>query len=255
MSVSIQKASIWKRASAFILDAIIAVILMTGVAFGVSSVTNYDKYQTTYTQKLEAYETQYGVELGSVSSQEELDAKNEEFKKAWEECYNALINDDEAMHAYAMTKSLTLVIASTSVISSFLIVEFVLPLILKDGQTVGKKIFGIAVVKNNCVKANHIQHFVRSMLGKCTLETMVPVLIFYMLFFNMVGIIGLVILGAIIVLQIVLVIATKNNCLVHDILAGTVVVDKASQRMFDTEADLLEYEKQEARNEANLKSY
>lgn len=255
MEFTIQKASIWKRLSAFILDAIIVIILATGISFAMTAITNYDHYTEIYTQKLENYQTQYNVEFDKVSNEDEYMALDPEYKARYDEAYKALIDDSEAIYCYNMMVNLTFITASVSILSSFLLAEFVLPLVFKDGQTVGKKVFGLAVIKNNGVKVTHVQMFVRSILAKCTVETMVPIAILIMLFFNMAGILALIVLIAFAILQIVLLIATKNNCFVHDIFAYTCVVDKASQKIFANEQELLEYQKEQAKLEVEKKGY
>ena len=47
----------------------------------------------------------------------------------------------------------------------------------------------------------------------------------------------------ILLLQVILMIATHTNSMIHDVLAKTIVVDMASQMIFDTEQDLVEYKK------------
>ena len=64
-----------------------------------------------------------------------------------------------------------------------------------------------------------------------------------MISFNAIGMIGMIILGLILLLQVILMIATHTNSMIHDVLAKTVVVDMASQMIFDTEQDLVEYKK------------
>ncbi len=86
--------------------------------------------------------------------------------------------------------------------------------------------------------------FIRAVLGKYTIETMIPVLIIIMIYFGSIGIIGPVVLGLILLLQLILLAATSNNSLIHDLISDTVVIDMASQRIFDSESELIEYEKE-----------
>ena len=59
----LQKASMWKRISAFLFDFIMIAIVAVGIILLLSSVLGYD----TYTDKLETfyekYETEYGVDF------------------------------------------------------------------------------------------------------------------------------------------------------------------------------------------------
>ena len=85
--------------------------------------------------------------------------------------------------------------------------------------------------------------FIRTVLGKFTIETMIPVIILVMISFNSIGVIGILTLAAILILEIVLLIVTHTNSMIHDVLAKTVVVDMASQMIFDSEEDMLAYKK------------
>jgi hypothetical protein len=72
---------------------------------------------------------------------------------------------------------------------------------------------------------------------------MVPALISIMILRGAINIVGLLVLALIAIFQIILLISTKTNSLIHDIFAFTVTVDMPSQMIFDTEADLIAYKK------------
>ena len=130
-----------------------------------------------------------------------------------------------------------------------------MPLILGNGQTLGKKIFGIALIRQDGVKLNTMQLFARTLLGKFTIETMLPVYMLVMVFFNIMGLDGLMIIAGIWIAQLILLVVTRNNQLLHDLLAGTVVVDMASQRIFKTTDDLIAYQKRVAAEKATRQPY
>ena len=73
------------------------------------------------------------------------------------------------------------------------------------------------------------------------METMVPVLLVLMLFFGMLGGVGVITLGLFGILQIVVMIVTQTNSSIHDLLSDTVVVDMASQMIFDTDEERIAY--------------
>ena len=85
--------------------------------------------------------------------------------------------------------------------------------------------------------------FVRTVLGKFTVETMVPALIIIMIFFNIVGVIGIGVISLILLVQMIMVIASKTNSPIHDMIANTVAVDMASQMIFDSREEMIEYKK------------
>jgi uncharacterized RDD family membrane protein YckC len=142
-----------------------------------------------------------------------------------------------------------------------MVVEFILPMVFRNGQTPGKKIFGLAVMRTNGVRIRGISLFIRTFLGKYVIETMIPVLIAMLTIFNAIGIMGGPgILGFVMVLllligQIVMVAVTKTNSMIHDMVSDCVVVDMASQMIFETEEAMIEYKKAKAAEEAARDPY
>ena len=72
---------------------------------------------------------------------------------------------------------------------------------------------------------------------------MVPALVAVMILQGAVNIVGLLVLMLIAVFQIILLISTKTNSLIHDVLSFTVTVDMPSQMIFDSEEELIAYKK------------
>ena len=238
MISDLQKASMLKRFSAYLLDVILLVIAITGIAFLLSTALDYDSYQETLNAAKEEYADQYGVSLDKDYS--EMTAEE---KERYDDALEALNKDEKAMHAYSMMLSLILLISSLSILLSYLLLEFFVPLLFRNGQTIGKKVFGIALMRTDSVRISSVALFARTLLGKCTLETMVPVAIVLMILMGSLGIEGTLILLVLLVLQAGLLIATKTNSCIHDLMAGTVVVELASQMIFESEEAMLEYRK------------
>ena len=239
MIFDLQKANMWKRISAFLFDFILLVVAVAGFAFVLSAVLGFDKHNTALNDAYAKYETEYGVVFNI--SQEEFIQQSEAEQQAWNDAYQALIKDQEAMYSYNMVINLTLVISTLAVLFAYLVLEFFVPLKFENGQTLGKKIFGVAVMRVDGVKVTAPLLFIRTILGKFTIETMIPVLICIMIFFNTIGIVGMLILGLILLLQIILMISTHTNSCIHDVLAKTVTVDMQSQLIFDTEEEMIAY--------------
>ena len=239
MIYDLQKASMWKRASAFLFDFIILGIFVVGIAAAMSGVLGYDKYMGQVDKAYAQYEQQYGIDF--EISQDDFSKLTKEEQDNWWAAYDALIKDKDAMYAYNMVVNLTMVIATTGFLLAFLILEFAIPMLLKNGQTLGKKIFGIGVMRVDGVKVVGPLMFIRAILGKFTIETMIPIFIIMMIFFGSLGLEGTIILGLILLVQVVLMIKTQTNSMIHDVLAKTVVIDVASQMIFDSEEDLIAY--------------
>ena len=238
MIYDIQKASIWKRFAAALLDFILILTIAVGIAALVSLITGYDKANDRLEEIYAEYEEAYHIDRTKS-----LDSLTEEEMKRYEEAELAISQDEEAIKVYEIVINLTLVITSVSILAAVMIGEFVVPLFLKNGQTVGKKIFGIGVMMTNGTKLKTVALFIRAVLGKYTIETMIPVLILIMIYFGSIGILGIVILALILLLELILIISTGNNSLIHDLISDTVVIDAGSQKIFDSENNLIEYQK------------
>ncbi|MBQ4140250.1 MAG: RDD family protein [Clostridia bacterium] len=239
MITDLQRASILKRVSAYILDFILLVTVITGAAFLLSALLDYDSYVDTLERVYAEYEEEYGIDL-DISS-EDFSALSREEQKLYDEVNKLMNENEEAIEAYNMTVNLALVIASLSILFGYLILEFVIPIIFKNGQTVGKKVFGIGLIRQDGVRITNLMLFVRAILGKCTVETMIPVYILILIIFGNLGMTGTVILAGIAVLQIALVLTSRTNSAIHDMMAATVAVDMSSQMIFESEADMLAY--------------
>lgn len=253
MISDLQKANLLKRISAFILDAILVCILSVGFAFIIAGVVGYDSHNERLNDYYSSYEESYGIVFDI--SENEYNILTDDEKNKYNDAYNALVADEEVMYTYNMVVNLTLLITSLGIFFGLTALEFAVPLILKNGQTVGKKVFGIGVMRTDGIKLSPILLFIRSALGKYTIETMIPVLIIVMIYFNTIGLIGVLVLGLILLLQLIFIISTKTNSLIHDLLAGTVVVDMASQMIFDSEAALIEYTKKVHAEKAAREEY
>ena len=233
MIFDIQKASTLKRASAFLLDLILFAVLAVGVAALISLACDYDYHVEQFEVNSQFYQKEIDAMYGegfSIETPEQFDALSPEAQEAFK----------IAKVSLSKVVNFTLLMVSLGIFVSILVLEFIVPLIMKNGQTVGKKVFGIAVIHQNGVRVNTITMFIRAILGKYTVETMVPVLLVYMLF--MIpgsAIASVVVLGLLVVLEIVLFFTSKGmHTFIHDVFAKTVCVDLASQMVFDTEEDM-----------------
>lgn len=252
MIYDLQKASIWKRISAWLFDIILLGIVIVGVAFTMSSLLGYDSYGETVNQAYAKYEKEYNTSFDL--SEEEYHQLNPDQLQRYTDAYEALTKDQQAMHAYSMMVNLTLVITSISILVGYLILEFAVPMLLRNGQTLGKKIFGIGVMRTDGIRITTVQLFIRTILGKYTIETMVPVLVVMMIFFGTIGVMGTILIAALALIQLIL-LTTRNHSLIHDALAGTVVIDMASQMIFETEEEMIEYKKQIAADQSARQDY
>ena len=253
MIFDLQKASMWKRISAFLFDSILLCILVAGLGYCLSAALGYDGYRAQLDQRYQIYEQQYGVDLNLTLQQYEQ--LSEQQLQNLEQASQALSQDPQAVRAYTMMMNLTLVITTFSILFSYLILEFLLPLRLGNGQTLGKKIFSIALMGTNGVKVSGVQLFIRTVLGKFTVETMIPVLTGILIFFGNMGIYGTALILGIGAVQLILLAATHTNSVIHDLLAKTVVIDMPSQMIFESEEAMVQYKKRIHAEKAAAQDY
>lgn len=253
MVTDLQKASLWKRFSAALFDFILLVILSVGVAALLSVLLGYNTHIQNLEDAYSRYEEQYGVEFRI--SQSEFDAMPQEQQEQYNAAYDALVSDDEVTYTYNMVLNLTLLITTFGILGAVLLLEFVVPLLLKNGQTLGKKIFGVALMHAEGLKVKPVQMFIRTVLGKFAIEIMIPVYILIMIFFNSIGIISMAVLGGIVVAELLTVVMSRTNNLIHDSIAATVAVDMASQRIFETPEEKIEYIKRLHAEEVSRQEY
>ena len=241
MILDLQKASLLKRASAFLLDAILLVVLATGFFYIISVVTGYEQHRLVVAEATERISQEYGItaELTRKSYEELPEAEIAAINAA----DKALQSDAAACRAYAMVANLSTLIVSLGLLLAFVLLEFVVPLLFGNGQTLGKKIFGIAVMHIQGVKLGHVALFTRTVLGKYAVETMPLALSALYLISGLGSPVFLLIGAALLLVQLIVVIVSHENALLHDKMAVTVTVDLASQMIFDTYDQLLDYKK------------
>ncbi len=253
MRFELQRADFWKRISAFLFDVIIFAIVFMGVATAMSAIFDYDQYLDIVEQVELEYVEKYGINPDITD--EEFNALTDEQKAPYLECDDKRQQDERLIIAYNMLANLAIAIISVGILLSCVILELIVPIIFKNGQTLGKKIFGLAVVHTNGVRLHGQAHFIRSIIGKCAMETMIPAYLVLMVLFGNLGIVGVVVLGLILVLQIAVIASTKTRSAIHDLVSDTVVVDFQSQMIFENADELVAYKTRIHEEEVNKKEY
>lgn len=251
MYYDIQRASMTRRIPAWILDFILLITLVTGFMWVWSFVFD----NTPYTEQIIAIENQYRAEYnGELKvSIEEYEAMTEEerteklteeenakIQEAIASINQALFEDKEYSAAYGKWVSNMFSMVSISFLCAYAILEFLVPLWLKNGQTLGKKCFGVALMRKDGIKVTPFMIFTRTILGKCSLELMVPIMLYVVLNGSIValGVVAVALLA-----QIIVPLATYNKTAIHDLVACTVAVDLSSQMIFDSPEAQTEYYK------------
>ena len=253
MVYDLQKAGIWKRIAAWMFDGILTGMLAVGFALVLSGLLGYDSYSQSVDMAYNKYEQEYGIEFNI--SQDEYAEMSEAERQSYDAAYQAMTADKSLLYNYNMMLNLMLIITSAGILLAILLWEFAIPLWIGNGQTLGKKIFGLCLVRTDGVKLNNIQLFTRTILGKFTVDTMLPVYILFLTFWGTMGLMGTVILFALAVAQLLSVALSRTNAALHDLLAGTAVVDIYSQMIFRSTEDLIAFKKQVAADQAARQPY
>ena len=233
-------------------DAMMVFVLSLAIMLGLHAILQID----AKIDKLNAYRTEYAAELGldlDIST-EEYDAMTEEDRKVYDDLYlelnKKMAQNEDVMNLNANIITLISITVTGSLLVGTAIWYFVIPIFFKHGRTLGKKIFGLAVVRTNGVKLTNPVLFARSLIGFYAIETMFPLTLILMTLFGALGIVGFITVGLFLVLQIFVMAYTKTNSCIHDLLSDTVVVDMASQQIFETQDERTEYDKAEAARKA-----
>ena len=249
----LQKASLSKRIAAGLLDVMLLCVLAVGAASLLTWLLGYQSHSDALAAGYAKYEQQFGVDFEADS--QTYSTMSPEDKANFEAAYAALAADKDVAYHFNIMINLTLIITTFSILSAMLVLEFTVPLLLKNGQTLGKKVFSLGLMRVDAVQISPLQLFARTILGKFTIETMIIAYILILIFFNSIGIVGPLVIGGILLTQLICIIVSKTNSLIHDLLAGTVVVDMSSQKIFRTSQDLLDYQKRIAAERAARQDY
>ena len=235
----LQKASMWRRISAFLCDAVALCIVVAGFILLFSAVFGYDGHVARLEDISESYETKYNVDFDITDEDYKklTEAEQAQYKLAMDD----FAKDSEANRVYNLLINLSFAMISIGILISFLLLHLLVPLLFGHGQTLGKKIFGVAVMREDGVKLEPLLLFTREILGKYTVETMLPVLIVLMIYWDAIGFLGTLIVLGLLILETMLLATTAKRQALHDKIAHTVAVDYASQRIFDSVEDMIAY--------------
>jgi uncharacterized RDD family membrane protein YckC len=246
----IQHAAFSKRLFAFLADVVIAGLLVTGIFLLLWTVFDVDRYKDVYAEVKAAYEQEYGVTFGLT--EEEFSKLDEAAQDNYSKAVDAMNADETSNNALKTYLTFALSILAGGIVLSGLLLEFVVPLLFKDGRTLGKKLFGLGVMRTGMLKIKAPVLFVRGVIGKAVFELLLPVVMTATALMGVTGIFGFIMLGVFAVAECVALVKTGGQCFLHDILADTYVVDWSSQPIFDTseQRDAFLKERLEAQQEA-----
>lgn len=114
---------------------------------------------------------------------------------------------------------------SLGIFISFLLSEVLVPLLLGRGETIGKKIFSLFLIRLDEKRVGGGTLILRALGGKYLMESLPVVFLSLHAFFSCSGV-CLLIAFLLVILNVSLTVFSKNHRALHDIISGTVVVEK-----------------------------
>ena len=217
---TIQKASFFKRTLAFLFDLMIAFFLFTGIEYFVmhpilNAAWSYDQLEDQYEGKL----VEYGI--GHYDEKTNEFVYNEMPEKGYD--YTEFNKDEEAIKLQNKLSTLNLFSLTMDFMLSEFLVFCLVPLILKNGQTFGKKLLKLALVSTNEVRVAGWNVFARYAIGIFAFETMINM--FFVSFF---------IIPLPLIVSVIMALVSKKGMALHDHIGGTIVVDLNNTIILDT---------------------
>lgn len=213
-----------KRIVAYIID----ILIVTVVVSAISMIPRIDPYKKDY-------EKAYNEYLDIVS-----DAQNEnsvDYK-------DRIIELNYDIYKYRVVSN---IISAISLVGYFGILQMVM-----NGQTVGKKVLKIKVVGNNGKKLNFGNYFLRTLILNNIFFTVINMIAVYILkgsnFYYFTYIVNML-QSTIYMILIIMMVLRKDNRGLHDLLAGTKVIDVGSE-----DVTIIEEKKETIKEKAEKKS-
>lgn len=213
-----------KRIVAYIID----ILIVTVVVSAISMIPRIDPYKKDY-------EKAYNEYLDIVS-----DAQNEnsvDYK-------DRIIELNYDIYKYRVVSNIISVI---SLVGYFGILQMVM-----NGQTVGKKVLKIKVVSNNGKKLNFGNYFLRTLILNNIFFTVINMIAVYILkgsnFYYFTYIVNML-QSTIYMILIIMMVLRKDNRGLHDLLAGTKVIDVESE-----DVTIIEEKKETIKEKSEKKS-
>ncbi len=238
-----KKPPMVKRFAALVIDVIMVIVLASGIAFLVSKIYNYDKYYNAVYQA----QIDYGVYVPSDEGNITYDGKTyiicTEDKSLTEEEANsrikALTSDKTFKDNYYKMNLGPIVITSIGLASSLLVFEFILPLCLKHGRTLGKFLFGIGYVNEDDLDVSLKNVTIKFLFGKLIVNAVIPYTgVLLIIYQTGLVLIGLAFVLGVPIINLLMLFLTKDKRLLSDYIGKMKPVDNNCQVYFKNIEDL-----------------
>lgn len=234
------------RIAAYFIDIILFVIIFTGILFLMSFIVGFQK---TLDLLHEAYKS-FGLYVLNSSGEYELCVNG------CVEQWNNFYNDSNAVSLLKQSYQLALLMFVLSAFVTSFIYDFIIPVFLKNGQTIGMKILKVGLLNNEKYKVTNLQLFIRFLFGKFLVNLLIP--IFAVFYYLMTGgnIIALMLVISIPLINIIMVLMTKNENGIANTIGNVVAISMDETYIFETKNDYINAKcEQERLDEAKNKTW
>ncbi len=227
------KPTYFRRILAFFLDLVLFLVLFTGACILSSSIIGLQDSQNQLNEKY----IEHNVYVLNENNEYEFCVDKDgstTCKIAWEN-FN---KDEVACELYDSIAVKTTYVAALGIFISELILEFFVPVLLKNGRTVGMFCIGLGLIDNRGIKVTTLQLFMRFLFGKFIVVSMLPLFLFMYHFFGLFPGYGLILSLLIIVINALMKLFTPNRIGFVDAIGKTYMVENDQQIYVDTLEEL-----------------
>lgn len=216
-----------KRAFAGAIDVLLIAILTVFIAMPMSSITGYKQSREDVETLFARLEKTYGVSF-NLTPQEYQELTDEQYRR-YDEAFAEFQSNEEDILTYNRMVQGSYLTVLGSILVAVLILELAIPLFLGDGQTLGKKMMGLVVIRMSGEQVDTLGIIARALLGKYLVEIAVPVFTVLAIYNgNSSGRSSFMIVGLFLA-QAACMGLTRERRLIHDFLSGTRVVAAESE--------------------------
>lgn len=232
---TLNKASLARRFCAWLLDIILMVTLAVGIMFLTSLIVGYDKSMNKLNDYYRTHEVYVTDEKGNETFCE-LNPNDD--KDPCNVAWKHFGSDKNAVNQYQKVNQLSIIILSVGLFFSIMILDFGMPLIFKNGRTIGKRLMGVSLISINEVKVTNRQIFIRALMGEFLVLAMIPTILIFLAMISNGGLIYTLFFMIIEIANIGTIFITKSKQNLPDLIAKTIPVDTASQIICSTPEEL-----------------
>lgn len=243
-----KKATWFKRILAFGLDIILFAVLLSGAMLLVSYISGYQSDLKMLDTKYIEYGIKVKNDVGAYEFCADVNGSTA-CKEAWE----AFNKDTLACQYYDNVALKTLAILFGGIFITELILDYIIPMCLKNGRTIGMFCLGLAYIDVKDIKITHLQVFVHFLFGKYILVSVIPIFFFFLHFYNILPTYGLLICVIIVLANLIMKFATPRRVGFADSIARMYMIDNEAQVYCNTIEELSALKAKEAEEKAKQK--